>query len=449
MILATARDLREKKVTSAELVARSLDLIEDINPKLNAFMTVMADAARTRAWQLDAELAEGIDRGPLHGIPVAVKDLFYTHGVRTTGGSKVFENFVPDYDAHVVTKLEEAGAVIVGKTGLHECAYGVTSNNAHFGAIHNPHNIECVPGGSSGGSGAAVAAGIVAMAMGTDTGGSIRIPASFCGCAGLKPTYGRVSKRGVLPLGFSLDHMGPLAHSVRDCAITFNAIAGHDPLDVTTSRVPFTAYLPPPEVSIADLRIGRPENYFFERVDPQVAEAVNGALRKAESLGAHIVPIRVPDIDALNAVARVMLLSEASAVYEAQWSKRELFSAEVLTLIDQGRVLPATDYVQAQRLRLIFLREFEKLWSAVDCWITPATPTAAPKIGQRTIEIDGAEEDVRLATTRFMRGINVLGYPALSVPCGRNSAGLPLGLQIVGPAFSEDLLLRAGAAIEK
>ena len=430
MILAMARELRKRRISSAELVAESLKKIDEQNPKLNAFITVMGDAARARAVAMDAELAEGADRGPLHGIPIALKDLFYTKGVRTTAGSKVFADFVPEFDADVVVKLEAAGAVVVGKTGLHEFAYGVTSNNPHFGPVRNPHDTECIPGGSSGGSGAAVAAGIVPMAMGTDTGGSIRIPASFCGCVGLKPTFGRVSKRGVFPLGFTLDHMGPLAATTADCAVTLNALAGMD--------------LDPSANDIRGLRIGRPENYFFERVDPEVAAAVEEALRVLEARGARVVPVRVPDVNELNAVARMILLAEASAAHEAHWEKRDQYGADVLALIDQGRLLPATDYVQGQRLRRKILREFNKLWAEVDCWVSPTTPTVAPKIGQTTIDIAGVADDVRLATTRFMRGINVLGYPALSVPCGKNHAGMPIGMQIVGPANREDVVLRVG-----
>jgi aspartyl-tRNA(Asn)/glutamyl-tRNA(Gln) amidotransferase subunit A len=433
MIASTGRLLRSRKISCLELTSAALKRAEDLNPKLNAFITMMAASARSRAAQLDAELAEGRDRGPLHGVPIAVKDLFYTRGVRTTAGSKVFENFVPDFDADVVVKLEEAGAVLIGKTGLHECAYGITSNNPHFGPVRNPHDTDCIPGGSSGGSGAAVASGIVAMAMGTDTGGSIRIPASFCGCAGLKPTLGRVSKRGVFPLGFTLDHMGPLARTVDDCAVTLAAISD---------------FVPQPGNGIAGLRIGRPENYFFERVDSEVARAVEAALVQAESRGARVIPVRVPDVDELNAVARVLLLSEASAALEPHFHQRNKFGADVLALLDQGRLVPATDYVQAQRLRKIFIRDFNRLWSQVDCWVSPTTPTPAPKIGQSTISINGVEEDVRLATTRFMRGINVLGFPALSIPCGISSSGLPLGLQIVAPSHREDTVLRLGSALE-
>jgi Asp-tRNA(Asn)/Glu-tRNA(Gln) amidotransferase A subunit family amidase len=272
------------------------------------------------------------------------------------------------------------------------------------------------------------------MAMGTDTGGSIRIPASFCGCVGLKPTFGRVSKRGVFPLGHTLDHMGPLAASVQDAAISLKAICGYDAGDLS---------------SVNGLRIGRPESFFFDRLDPEVRAAADRALGHAEKAGARVVTIRQPDMEALNAVARVVLLAEASASNQAHWAKRDQFGADVLALLDQGRLLPATEYIQAQRLRRRFLDQFAVIWKQVDCFVSPTTPTAAPKIGETTMAVGDVNEDVRLATTRLVRGINALGYPALSIPTGLNNTGLPMSLQIVGPAKREDVVLRIGAAIER
>ena len=447
MITRAAAALRRKEVSCVELTRRSLEMIQRHNPALNAFITVLSDAALARAAELDTELARGRDRGPLHGIPIALKDLFYTKGVRTTAGSPLFADFVPDYDATVVRRLADAGAVLIGKTGLHELAYGITSNNPHFGPIHNPWDLGRIPGGSSGGSGAAVASGMVFMALGSDTGGSIRIPASFCGCAGLKPTYGRVSKHGVLPLGFSLDHAGPLATTVRDCGIALTAIAGHDSLDPTTSARAVDEY-GLAEPSVRGLRIGRPENFYFDALDPEVERCVDRALEAAVQLGAEVRPVRVPDVTAMNAVARVVLLAEAAAALEPHLSKRSAFGQDVLALLDQGRVLPATAYVQAQRLRAVFTREFAKLWSGVDCIATPTTPIAAARIGENAVAVGAASEDVRLASTRLVRAVNLLGAPALSVPCGLTGSGLPVGLQLIGPPFSEAVLLRAGAAIE-
>jgi aspartyl-tRNA(Asn)/glutamyl-tRNA(Gln) amidotransferase subunit A len=447
MITRAAAALRRKEISSADLTGQCLERIERFNPTLNAFITVMGDAARARASAMDAELAAGRDRGPLHGIPIALKDLVYTKGVRTTAGSRLFADFVPDQDATIVTLLKKAGAVVLGKTGLHELAYGITSNNPHFGTVRNPWDPERIPGGSSGGSGAAVVTGMAFMAIGSDTGGSIRIPASFCGCAGLKPTYGRVSKHGVLPLGFSLDHIGPLAATVRDCAITLNAIAGHDLADPTTSRRPVEDFIPV-QPSLGGVRIGRPENFYFTRLDPEVQGALELTLKTAAELGARIQRVRVPDIDELNTVCRVILLAEAAAALEAHASRRADIGPDVRALLDQGRVLPATAYIQAQRLRTGFLREFNRLWADVDCLALPATPTPAPRIGETTMSIAGVEEDVRLATTRLVRGINGLGFPALSLPCGISANGLPIGMQLVGPAFGERKLIEIGAALE-
>jgi len=447
-LLEAAAALRRRETSSAELTAAALQRIERLNPSTNAMQTVMADAARERARQADEELARGEGRGPLHGIPIAVKDLFCTAGVRTTGGSSLFANYVPDHDATVVEWLRAGGAVLVGKTGMHELAYGITSSNPHFGVIRNPWDRDRIPGGSSGGSGAAVAAGMVSMAMGTDTGGSIRIPASFCGVVGLKPTYGRVSRYGGMTLGFSLDHMGPLTRSVRDAAAVLNVIAGYDSRDPTSSRRPVENYVPDLEPSIRGLRVGLPDNFYFDRLDPEVDSAVRAAFRTAESRGAEIVPVRVPDIAAINTVARLILLAEASALLEPHLEQRDRFGADVLSLLDQGRLVAATDYINAQRLRGRMQREFAGLWQRVDCLFTPTTPITAPRIGETTVALGGVQnEDVRLASTRLVRGINPLGLPAVSIPCGADRRGLPIGLQIVGPPFAEALILRIAQAL--
>ena len=447
-LLEAALALRRREVSSAELTESSLQHIAVLNPGLNAMLTVLEDDAREQAKAADEELAHGADRGPLHGIPIAVKDVFETRGVRTTCGSVIFLHHIPDRNAAVVERLAAAGAVLVGKTGMHELAYGITSNNPHFGTIRNPRDPEHIPGGSSGGSGAAVASEMVFMAMGSDTGGSIRIPASFCGTVGLKPTSGRVSRYGVMPLDFSLDHMGPLTRSVRDAAVTLQAIAGFDPRDDTSSREPVPGYLPGPRCSIEGVRIGLPQNFYFERLDPDVNIAVRRMAASAESLGACILPVRVPDIEALNAVGRVILLAEASALMEKYIGNRDQFGSDVLALFDQGRLVPATDYINAQRLRRMMQREFAQLWSQVDCLFTPTTPMAAPRIGDKTVHLGELVEDVRLAATRLVRGINVLGLPALSIPCGRDSLGLPVGLQIIGRPFDEALILRVAAGLE-
>ena len=395
-----------------------------------------------------ASWRRGADLGPLHGIPIALKDLFATSGVRTTCGSKVYADFVPDYDAAVVERLQAAGAVLMGKLNMHEMAYGITSANPHFGPVRNPWDSARSPGGSSGGSGAAVAAETIFAAMGSDTGGSIRVPASFCGTVGLKPTYGRVSRYGALPLSYSLDHMGPLARTVRDAAVILDAIAGHDPRDETSSRRPVEPCVPAEGCSIGGLKIGVPENHYFDRLDAGVEASVRAAIRLAEELGAVVKPVRLPPVDALNTVARVILMAEASAQAEPHLAARGQFGPDVLSLFDQGLLVPATDYINAQRLRRRMRAEFGRVWSEVDCLLTPTTPNLAPRIGESTVNLGGVQEDVRLATTRLMRAYNLLGYPALSMPCGIAPPGLPVGLQIAAAPFREPLLLRAAAALE-
>jgi aspartyl-tRNA(Asn)/glutamyl-tRNA(Gln) amidotransferase subunit A len=440
--------LRRRRFSAVELTSLTLGRIERFNPTLRAFITVTAELALEQARQADADLAAGRDRGPLHGIPIAVKDLFCTRGVLTTAGSPVYQSYRPDYDAFAVSRLQAAGAVMLGKTNLHELAYGITSANPHYGAVRNPWNTRHSPGGSSGGSGAAVAAGMAFAALGTDTGGSIRIPAAFCGTVGLKPTYGRVSRAGVLPLSWSLDHVGPLTSCVRDAAVLLGAIAGHDPADPTSSRHPLVDFVPDAGCSVRGVRVGFPENFFFERLDPDVELCVRGAIARLQSLGAEIKPVKIPDMAAMNAAGRMILLSEASAMMEPHLANRKQFGADVLALLDQGRLLPATDYIHAQRLRARMQREFAQVWSAVDCLIAPTTPNTAPRTGDDTVKLGGREEDVRLATTRLVRSLNLLGLPSLSMPCGLSGASLPVGLQIIGAPFEESLILRVGAAME-
>jgi len=440
--------LRSRRLSSAELTTAAIKRIDRLNGTLKAFITVTADLARDQARRADSEMAAGRDRGPLHGIPIALKDLFLTRGVVTTCGSVIHRDLMPDQDGTVVKRLHDAGAVMLGKLNMHELAYGITSNNPHFGAVRNPWDTERIPGGSSGGSGAAVAAGIVYAAMGSDTGGSIRIPAAYCGTVGLKPTYGRVSRHGVMPLGYTLDHMGPLTRSVRDVAYVLNVIAGHDPADPSSSHRPVVDYVPEEGCSIRGLRVGFPEKYFYEYLDPDVESAVRGAAARAKALGAELKPVRLPDMEAINATARVVLLAEASAHLEPHLQHRGRFGADVLALLDQGRLVPAVDYVNAQRLRRKLRSEFDRVWQEVDCLFVPTVPNTAPKIGDTKVRLAGRDEDVRLAATRLVRGINLLGYPALSIPCGLGPNGMPIGLQIIGTPFDEATILRIGAALE-
>jgi aspartyl-tRNA(Asn)/glutamyl-tRNA(Gln) amidotransferase subunit A len=420
-----AAKLRARDVSAVELAEESLRRIRQAQPRLNAFITITGDLALEQARRADQELTRGVDRGPLHGIPYALKDLFATRGIRTTCGSKIFADRIPDHDSEVYRELTQAGAVLLGKTGMHEFAYGITNDNPHFGPIRNPHDTSRIPGGSSGGSGVAVAADLVFFAMGTDTGGSIRIPASYCGCVGLKPTYGLVSRSGVFPLGLSLDHVGPLTRTVRDAALVMNVIAASHPGTPQAGR-----------------RIGVPENFFNERLAPEVASAYEQTLRTAETLGCRLVPITVPDPAEINAIGRIILLCEAAAILKPWIDRRDDFGADVLALLDQGLLVSATDYIDARRLRRLYRKRWAELWDRVDFVFTPTTPIQAPPIGLGKVD----DEDVRLVSTRFVRPFNVLGIPALSIPL--RTGNMPAGIQVIGRPFQENAIFEIAELLE-
>ncbi len=429
-----AASLRARKVSSLELAEESLRAIHQQQSGLNAFITITADLALDQARRADDELARGIDRGPLHGIPYSLKDVFATKGVRTTCGSKIFVGHVPGRDSAVYEKLLEAGAVLMGKNNMHELAYGITSDNPHFGTVRNPRDTEHIPGGSSGGSAAAVASDQVFFSIGTDTGGSIRLPAAYCGCVGLKPTSGRVSRYGIMPLDFSLDHAGPLTRTVRDAALVMNAIAGHDRRDDTSSRQPVPDYVPVAD-SLGGRRLGIPENFFRERAAPSVAEAFDNVLKVAEKKGAKLVPVKVPSPAEINIIGRLILLVEATACMEPYLTQRGDFGEDVLMLLDQGKLISGADYVNAQRLRRLYQKQWAKVWEHCEVVLTPSAPIEAPLIGQNTVN----GEDVRAVSTQFLRPFNVLGLPAVSVPIP--ASGLPVGLQVVGKPFGEREIL--------
>lgn len=443
--------LRSGKVSSAELTADSLKRSRELQPRLNAFMTFMEDSARAEAKQADSDFAKGLDRGPMQGIPVAVKDLFFSKGVRTTAGSKIFADFVPSHDAAVVEKLRAAGAVITGKLGMHELAFGITNNNSHYGPVRNPWDTSRIPGGSSGGSGAAVAAGLVFAAMGSDTGGSIRIPASYCGTAGLKPTYGLVSRYGSFPLGFSLDHMGPLARGSRDCLHVLNAIAGADSRDPYSRNEAYNAISIPENPSLEGLRVAWSEEFFLEGVDPEIRRMTERALQLYASWGAKLVELKLGWLRELVAISHVILPAEAASALEPHLHRRSELGSEVRPLFEAGRLIPAVDYLQAQRLRRqLRLRVQSEVWSAADILIGPTTAITAPRIGEQTVTLgNGDQVEVRAASTQLVRAFNVLGTPAHSVVGGFHSNGLPMSLQIIGPPMAEQTVLRMAIRFEE
>ncbi len=445
-----AHEIRQGSLSPVELARETLDRISKLQSTLNAFITVTEELALEQARRAEREIREGRDRGPLHGIPFAAKDLFYTRGIRTTVGSKILRDFVPDHDAAVIERLREAGAVLIGKTGLHEWAYGITSNNPHFGAIRNPWDTTRIPGGSSGGSTAALAAGLCSFSLGSDTGGSIRIPASFCGVVGLKPTFGRVSRWGMFPLGYSLDHAGPFAHTVEDAALVYQAMAGHDARDETTVERPVALPAFAEEPWLEGRKIGVPRNFYYENLDPAVDQAVQKALVVLEELGAELITIDVPDMEEFNNVGKLILAAEATSVHRSRLQDhREDFGDDVRALLEQGETVLATEYLEAQKRRRELVRDFNRLFSEVDVIAVPTAPIAAPKIGEGTVSIAGLSVAVRAAVTRLVRAVNLGGWPTLSVPCGFTPDGLPIGLQLIGDRFEEEGLLEVGHAYQR
>ena len=437
------------RLSPTEVVRHTLRRIEGLDPVLNSYISVTAEHALQQARRAESEIRAGRRIGPLHGVPYAAKDLLDTRGIRTTVGSRILAENVPAHDAAVVEKLSAAGAILLGKTGLHEWAYGITSSNPHFGPVCNPWNPERIPGGSSGGSAAALAAGLCSFSLGSDTGGSIRIPAALCGIAGLKPTFGRISRRGAFPLGHTLDTLGPFGLTVHDTALVYRAITGPDKADPSTvdTSVDLPAFENEP--SLRGVAIGLPRASYYEGLAPDVDSAVEAALRVFTDLGAKLREVSVPDIALANSLHRLILLAEATSVHRRRLEeRREDFGDDVRTLLDQGQLVLATDYLDAQRQRRRFGREFARTLETVDALVLPAVPIPTARIGELEVDVNGRLENVRLATTRNIRALNLTGLPVLSVPCGFHSDGLPIGLQIVGKAFDERQILQIGHAYE-
>jgi len=442
--------LQRKELSPVELTNATLQRIERYNPKLNGFITVTADEALREAQAAEQEIGQGRYRGPLHGIPITIKDLFATRGVRTTGGSKLFADWVPDHDATAVARLRAAGAVIVGKTNLHELAYGVTNDNPHFGPARNPWNPRLVTGGSSGGSGLAVATSQCCASLGSDTGGSIRIPSSACGIVGLKPTYSRVSRYGAMPLAWSLDHAGPMTKSVEDAAILLGVLAGEDPKDSTCSSRAVPDYRKDLASGISGLRLGIPKQFFFEHVDREILSAVESAVSKLEELGASRVPVSISGMEMCSAMEAHITLAEAASYYEHLLEKKpEGFSPAVLTDLDAGRFLLATDYVKSQRARTLLQQRFAEAFERADLIVSPTLPAFPPVVGEVYVQSGDLREHIVDAFLRFNIPYDLTGLPAITVPCGFSSSGLPIGLQFAGKPFDEATILRVANAYER
>jgi aspartyl-tRNA(Asn)/glutamyl-tRNA(Gln) amidotransferase subunit A len=444
LTLKEASDVLRRRIASpVELTQACLKRIERYNPALNAFIAVTAEQAITAARAMEAEQQREEWRGPLHGIPIALKDNIDTAGIRTTAASELFKDRIPSTDAEVVQRLKNGGAILIGKTNLHEFAYGGTSSISYFGPVHNPWALNRVPGGSSGGSAAAVATGLCFGALGTDTAGSLRIPASYCGIVGFKPTYGRVSKRGVVPLSWTLDHVGPLSRTAEDAAILLSVIAGYDELDPSTAAVPVADYSRACEEHASKLQLGIPRIPFFEGLDSEIAKAADAAIEILRKMTASVQEIRLPEasipIDEIYATVR----SVEAYTYHRQWISESPDKYQAVTrqrIVQNVAAVKTSDYVQA-RLQLDLLRrQVNKVFAVVDLLVLPTLPSTPVLIA------DGANPAA--VSIRNTAPFDVLGLPAITVPCGFTTSNLPIGLQIVGAPFMESTVLALAHAYE-
>ena len=439
---------RRRKLSPVELTQSLLESIARLNPRLNAYLALDSEMALKDAAAAESALCaksrrkSSRDLGPLHGIPISLKDNLYTSGLRTTGGSSFLRDFLPLQDAAVVASLKNSGAILLGKTNLHEFAYGVTSNNPHFGPVRNPWDLDRIPGGSSGGSAAALAAGLCFGSIGTDTGGSIRIPASLCGVVGLKPGLGRVSVEGAIPLSTTLDFVGPMARTVADVALLFDAIASRE----KAKRRPRAA-------GGQHLRLGVPKHFFLDVVNPEIQQAFESSLVTLKKLGAKLKEVSLPYLKETEHAGNQIAWAEATHYHQqAGWypAHSAEYGEDVRSRLEMGEKVSALEYLRALDLREKFIAGFHLalLEHEVDALVTPTTPIAAPLIGEETISIAGKDHSTRALLLRLNRPANLAGIPAVSVPCGLSPSGLPLGLQLIGANFSEAKLATISYAVE-
>jgi aspartyl-tRNA(Asn)/glutamyl-tRNA(Gln) amidotransferase subunit A len=448
--------LAKRKISPVELTELFLRRIDRQNSALNAYLTVTAETALAAARRAEKQLLRGRgsrrEHSPLLGIPITLKDNIWTRGIRSTAGSKILRDFTPSEDSTVARKLARAGAVLLGKTNLNEFAYGITGGNEHYGPAHNPWALDHISGGSSAGSAVAIAAGLSAASIGTDTGGSIRVPSAFCGTVGLKPTFGRVSVFGTMPLSPTLDHVGPLARSVADAALLLGLIAGRDSLDSTSSQRRVENFRGALRQPLRKFRLGRPREHYWEKLDPEVRRATEDAVRDMQKHGALVHEVSLPHLKESLDAATDISLAEALHVHEAAGyfpSRAAEYGEEVRQRIEAGGNVPANRYLAGFDVRKKLLAEFDAAFQNVDAIVAPTAPVPAPLIGAESVQIEGEQVGVRPAIVGHSRPANFTGLPAISVPCGFTSAGLPVGLQLIGRAFDEAILLRIAFSYER
>ncbi len=447
-IAELAPKLQRKELSPVELTEAVLKRTEALNPNLNAYLTILEKEALQQARQAEQEISSGHWRGPLHGIPMALKDLFHTDGVKTTAGSSFLKDFTPQENATVVQRLFNAGIVLTGKLNMHEFAFGATNENPHFGDAHNPWDTNRITGGSSGGSAAAVAAGLSIASLGTDTGGSIRTPSSLCGVVGLKPTFGRVSKHGVVPLAWSLDHVGPIARSVEDVAILLEAIAGYDMKDPTSKKKEIGSYRNALASGTKGLRAGVVRNYYVGS-EPDVENNFRKAIKSLETAGLHVSEVEIPELDAALFAEMIMISAEASTYHHERLAASPTdFGADVRILLEAGELITAVQYIKAQQARRLIQEGFHRVFNQFDVLLAPSVPLTATPIGVRQLQTSGTPIDVTMAFVQFAAPANLAGLPALSLPTGLSAEGLPTGMQIIGKPFGEETVLRVGVEYE-
>jgi aspartyl-tRNA(Asn)/glutamyl-tRNA(Gln) amidotransferase subunit A len=445
-----AKAIAEKRFSSREATKSCLDRIAQWQPRLNAFLAIEADEALAAADAADAALAKGDASGVLHGVPLAHKDMYYDTGKVVTCGSKIRRDFVATTTSTALQRLEDAGTIRLGSLQMVEFAYGPTGHNAHYGAVHNPWGLDHITGGSSSGSGSAVAARLTFAALGSDTGGSIRMPAHFCGVTGLKTTYGRISRAGAMPLSQSLDTVGPLARTAEDCALLLGLMAGSDPADPTASSEPVPDYMAATQESIKGLKIGVPTAFYVDDLDPEVARILDETLAVLRREGAEIVAVELPDQRQLTAAAQLVVAVEAAAFHKRWLIERpQDYGPQVLMRLQNGLAIPGVSYLEALRWRGPALAAHLAAVAGVDAVIAPVAPVAAPTLAESDVGNSPDAESVIQRLTRFTRPINYLGLPSLAIPSGFTTGGLPVGMQLIGRSFDEAMLLRIGAALQR
>ena len=442
--------IAQGELSPVELVKAHLKRIDDIETHLNSFITILDEDALSSAHAAEVDIRSGKRIGDLHGIPIGVKDLCNTKNVRTTIGSKIMSDFVPTEDATVVKRLKSAGAIIIGKLQMHEFAIGVTSENPHYGPAHNPWSTDRITGGSSGGSASSVASGQCMGAIGTDTGGSVRLPAALCGIVGLKPTFGRVSKNGVFPVAWNLDTVGPMTRTVRDAALMLNTISGHDQRDQFSSHRPTEDWTTSINQDIQGIRIGVHRDYFFDRLGIDVESSITAAADVLEGLGASITEVSIPLMDLASSISTTIIGPEAVEIHMQDLLERpEDFDPSVRVRLEAGAVVSAHQYIKAQRARTLFNRNVRTAMETVDVILSPTSAVGAPKIGREMVPVEGEFETKLTLLSKLTRPFNLPGVPTISLPCGFTSDGLPIGLQLSGRPFEEATILRVAHSYEQ